>query len=203
MKFGPYTWIILKQRDGKALLLAEDIIERRSYNEDWEATTWETCALRKYLNGEFLDRFTPEDRAHIALTHNENPDNTWGRTQGEPFNTPGGNATDDYVFLLSVEEVLKYFPGLKLHKDGDGDEWWYDADNRLATKFNGNRSWWWLRSPGYTQDRAAYVDGDGHVFLSGNNVDYSEGGVRPALRVNLKSGGSSNPYKEHSDGTVD
>jgi len=191
--FGPYTWRILDERDGKALLLCEDIIERCAYNDALAHVTWETCTLRKHLNGEFLEGFSLEERARIALARNDNPDNTWGRMQGEPFNTPGGNPTEDYAFLLNVEEVLKYYPGLKLRKDCDGDEWWYESDDRLVSKHNGEAVWWWLRSPGYSQNHAAYVSCDGDVDLYGTHVRRETGGARPALWLNLESDESSNP----------
>jgi len=182
--FGEWDWRVLDVQDGKALLLSEDIIELRPYNDEWIDVTWETCTLREYLNGKFLKKFHAEDRARIALTPNYNPD-TKGTFFGERFETPGGKPTEDYVFLLSAPEVLKYFPGLKLHKDSDGDEWWYEADERLVAIFNGCGSWWWLRSPGNNQNGAAYVDNDGYVSLYGSNVNYETGGVRPALWLNL------------------
>jgi len=194
--FGPYTWLVLEERDGKALLLCEDIIERRPYHDEYTRITWETCALRAYLNGKFLDRFTPEERSRIAMTRNENSDNTWGRTQGKPFNTPGGNPTDDYVFLLGIADVLGYFPNLKPHKYMDSDKWWYEADERLIAKCGGQPSWWWLRSPGLFQNYAAFVGSDGYVSLSGRSVRDAGGGVRPALWLNLESGISkSEPCK--------
>ena len=184
-RFGNILWHVLELdvANNRVLLLSKDIIERRTYNDRPTEVTWETCTLRKYLNGEFYKSFKA-DRSRIALTHNENPDNTWGRTKGKPFSTPGGNPTYDCIFLLSVAEILKYFPGLKLHKDEDGNGWDYESDERLAAKFNNSGSWWWLRSPGGNQSGAAYVDRDGDVSLSGGSVS-GEGGVRPALWLNL------------------
>ncbi len=48
---------------------------------------------------------------------------------------------------------------------------------------------WWLRSPGNSEAKAAYVRGDiGIVKDSGNNVYLKEGlGVRPALKLDLES----------------
>jgi hypothetical protein len=48
-------------------------------------------------------------------------------------------------------------------------------------------AWWWLRSPGGAQDYAAIVHSDGSVGLYGTGVILHEGGVRPALRLNLSS----------------
>ena len=183
--FGGYTWRVLEEQDGRALLLSEDILEQRAYNDTYTDVTWEHCTLRKYLNGTFYESFNEGDRSRIALTRNDNPDNTWATYYGEHFNTPGGNTTDDYIFLLSVPEVLKCFPGLKLYKASDGEEWWYEADERLAAKFNDIGYWWWLRSPGDSQDLVAYVNSGGYVLLYGNYVDLAGGGVRPALWLNL------------------
>ncbi|MCL1951944.1 MAG: DUF6273 domain-containing protein [Oscillospiraceae bacterium] len=185
--FGQYDWRVLDVQGNLALLLSEDIIETLPYNAALKDVTWEDCTLRIYLNGAFgafYESFSEAERARIALTHNENPDNTWGTMDGERFNTPGGNATDDRIFLLSVPEVLKYFPGLKLHKDSDGNEWYYEADKQLVAKPNNGTAWWWLRSPGFTQDSAASVDSDGRFGLTGLPVNYG-GGVRPALWIKL------------------
>jgi len=49
-------------------------------------------------------------------------------------------------------------------------------------------AWWWLRSPGSSYDVAANVNTSGSVNNRGINVNYSDGAVRPALRIlNLKS----------------
>ena len=188
ISFGGYDWDKLDERtvDGKrqVLLITREVIERRAYNDKFSGATWKTCTLRKYLNGEFLKRFSEEDQARIELTRNENPDNTWGSYSGKRYKTPGGDPSDDQVFLLSVEEVLKYFPGLKLHKGISGGEWYYEQYDRLIACDKKGRFWWWLRSPGRIQNGAACVGVGGDVYLSGHTVN-SELGVRPALWLNL------------------
>ena len=209
--FGQYDWRVLDVQNGKALLLSEDIVEQRAYNDEDTDITWETCTLRAYLNGEFYENFSEEDRARIALTRNENPDNTWGTFDGKRFNTPGGNPTNDYIFLLSVPEVLKYYPGQKPHKDSYGNEYYYEEDvrlvetisnyvdsdgytynyyeedGRLVSRFSNYGSSWWLRSPGDGQNSAADVRTFGIVYLLGCFV-HEVGDVRPALWVDLGGG---------------
>jgi len=183
--FGDYDWYVLDVQGNRALLLSEDVVETRPYNTECADVTWEDCTLRAYLNGAFYESFGKEERARIALTRNENPDNTWGGWwEDEPFGTPGGNPTDDRVFLLSVEEILKYYPGLKLYREGPWAGWRYEADARLVTKSYKSRLHWWLRSPGGYQGSAAVVSYLGSVDLGGFGV-YNEGGVRPALWLNL------------------
>jgi len=178
-RFGKYDWIVLDIQNGKVLLLAADVLETRAYNDTHTTVTWETCTLRAYLNSTFYESFSEGDRSRIALTRNTNPNNTWGSYNGQQFNTPGGNPTDDYIFLLSVPEMLEYFPDTKLdNSDGDEIDW--------SQTFS-----WWLRSPGGFQSNTAIVmftGSDNYVSPLGNYVnyfDYSSGGVYPALWIKL------------------
>ena len=127
---------------------------KKKYNDAWAAITWETCTLRTYLNGEFYNSFSAEDKAKIALTHNTNLDNP-------EYGTDGGNDTEDYIYLLSIAEA-----------------------NALSDTIRSNSSGsWWLRSPGDYSYYAAFVDGeDGDVDLNGHDGD-DEYGVRPALNL--------------------
>jgi len=72
------------------------------------------------------------------------------------------------IFLLSVDEVNKYFKN----------------DEERIAKLEGKTHWWWLRSPG-DYNFAAYVGSVGSVFVNGFYVYYDTGGVRPALWLNL------------------
>ena len=74
------------------------------------------------------------------------------------------------VFLLSIDEANKYFQN----------------DAARIANYNGQPTWWWLRSPGLSSYLAANVNDDGHVNDRGYSV-YNEGGVRPALWLNLES----------------
>ena len=52
--------------------------------------TWADCALRRYLNGAFYDRFTANEKARIVPVINKNPDNPWYGTEGaEPIRKIG------------------------------------------------------------------------------------------------------------------
>jgi hypothetical protein len=56
------------------------------------------------------------------------------------------------VFLLSVNEVAKYF------KD----------DNSRVVRLDGHMRWWWLRSTGYYDDYAANVNSPGLIDATGS-----------------------------------
>ncbi|MDR2586789.1 MAG: DUF6273 domain-containing protein [Coriobacteriales bacterium] len=160
--FADIYWWVLDVQDGRALLISQDILEERAYNDKLTEVTWETCSLRAYLNGEFLNiRFSEEEQARIALSTVASKDNP-------EYETPGGSVTEDKVFLLSIDEAKRYFA----------------SDSDRVAKYQGSDSWWWLRSPGDDANRAARVYLDGSVILNGYGVDYGSG-VRPALWLNL------------------
>ncbi len=169
--FSGYEWRILDIQDDKALIITEDIIEQRPYHNAYNDITWADCALRKYLNDEFYDKFNETD-------------------------------TQDNIFLLSLEEVCKYFGDSlsKLHNPGKNQRYWFerkDENNckRLA-RLQGKEWcwWWWLRSPGRVNVKAVYIFGtDGNIGIQGNNIlkgNISDGkctgGVRPALWLRLE-----------------
>ena len=152
-------WRVLEvdREHDTALLIAERPVCDRQYHRKWENITWERCNLRVWLNGEYYDTaFFEEEKAAIVETHLSNPDNP-------KYNTPGGNDTDDRIFLLSIDEAEKYF------KD--------DTDRATGSQ-------WWLRSPGSYRSNAARVNSGGFINYSGNDVNYNYG-VRRAFKIDL------------------
>ena len=196
IQFGGLDWRLLDVQGNRALIITENIVELLPYNAEPKSVTWETCTLREYLNGEFCSKFSKEEQERIIETRISNTDNLW-------YETNGGAETTDKVFLLSLEEVDKYFGETgdymnKIRKAYAGNHpngEWVPIDDGYAfinandsdriAKFN-NEAWlWWLRSPGNTNDYAASVLLYGEVHVSGLGVGYANGGVRPALFINL------------------
>ena len=166
--FGEWDWRVLAVENGKALLITKNIIEQRPYNDEEANVTWETCTLRAYLNGEFLKKFSTQERAKICKIENVNFDNPW-------YETSGGSNTTDKVFLLSIEEVKKYFGDIQPNEE-------------RAARIRNDRAFWWLRSPGQHQDYAAYVSLDGKVPILGlvvSSIGEGTNGVRPALWLKI------------------
>ena len=198
LNFGKYSWRVLEVRNGRALLLTENVIESRAY----EGKTWEQSKLRAYLNGEYLQKFTSEEQEAIAETRVRNPYNLW-------YNIPGGNDTYDKVFLLSIEEADRYFGDgreymLGIAKSYSGDkysssdrgEWLSNQsnENRVAKAYSRKAHAWWLRSPGFIG--AAVVDVDGGVYVCGYYDISPLVGVRPAIWIDLGDSGASSDDAE-------
>jgi hypothetical protein len=192
MRFGKYDWRVLDVQNGQTLLISDKVIEKKRYHTDRVATTWEKCELRGYLNNTFYDSFG-QDKLRISESQINNPNNLW-------YGKNGGSATTDKIFLLSLEEVDKYFGNSgdyankrrKDYKDGKfvtaSDGWAFSNNHnagRVANYGSEGACLWWLRSPGNYSLTAAYVYDDGRVYVRGGRVDYDSGGVRPALWLNL------------------
>ena len=184
--FGGYDWRVLEVQGSQALLLSDKLLEIREYHKNREDISWEQCTLRKYLNNDFYNKLPSADRSRIAKRIIQNNDNPWSGTDG-------GSDTYDYIFLLSIEEVVRYFgnSGQLKNKNPNSKNSKYrihDQYNfaRIARKADGMASWWWLRSPGRDSSCAAFVHVVGYVDIDGLYVrDNCVAGVRPALWLNL------------------
>ena len=203
IRFDSYDWRILDIQGNQALIITDRIIMHSTYHHASEAVTWEASEIRQWLNSEFFASFSPADRARIVETYVVNDDNPWDFVEwGGHHNTPAGNNTRDRIFLLSIDEALRYFGDSGLVAIGStmgtnerdasaygGLQGWaiYDQYNgaRRAWDLEGSDYWWWLRSPGFLPDYAAIVYNNGRLLLGGYNVFWFAGGVRPALWLSL------------------
>jgi len=140
VKFGSYEqdgidngteaieWYVVAREDGKALLLSRYVLKLGSYHNDdktSENITWETCTLRSWLNNNFYEEaFIDNEKILInesPLINNDNP--AWG--------TVGGNDTIDKVFILSIDEIAKYFTFN--YADAKGKNYDYSSDDLFST----------------------------------------------------------------------
>lgn len=170
----PIEWLVLEKKENKVLLISKYGIEYSAYHETDEEVTWEICDLRSWLNNDFLSNsFSEQEKNMILNTRVHTNDNS-------KYGTSGGNDTIDKIFLLSIEEVEKYFKN---------DEDKVCCVTEYCKEFHGcwedHSTWWWLRSSGNDQGRAAY--GFGFISYGGAHVNDDYGCVRPALWINLKS----------------
>lgn len=191
----PIEWLVLARDGNKALLISRYGLDAQPYNKDNTSVTWETCTLRTWLNSTFYNKaFSSAEQAAILTTDVDNSKNQCY----SGWNTSGGNNTQDKVFLLSYAEANKYFgvtydnssntksrvvPTAYAIAQGE----WTSPSNKTAD--GTDAGWWWLRSPGYSQSRAADVNTDGSLYSSSVSLD--SGSVRPALWVNIEALGAT------------
>ena len=171
------TWQVLKVEDGRVLAISKYGLDMQLFNDTYEPVTWESCSLRKWLNGEFYENaFSDSEKAVIPEVPLSNPSNL-------QYGTDGGNDTTDNVFLLTQSEAAIYFPtataGVCYPTEyAIGKGVWRSSDT--------GGSWWWLRTPGLDASHFAFVGGSGHVDSAGWEVNYPDGVVRPAVWIKTK-----------------
>lgn len=168
-------WIVIaRDRDNHALLLSRYCLDALPYNEDGGDVTWEDSSIRAWLNGEFLESaFGGDPNGFICTAENKNRNGRSG--------TDGGENTTDRIFLLDVGDVTRYLPKESSRRAPVTE---YAKEQGAEYDKNGN-GWWWLRTPGKTQDMAAGVHTAGGVNYDGRDVDRTDLCIRPALWLDL------------------
>lgn len=168
-------WLVLAKENNKILVISDKALDCRPYNVIHKEITWEQCSLRKWLNDSFLNAaFSEEERALIQSS-------TVSADKNPQYSTDPGNATTDKVFLLSINEVYKYF------SDSNARECtitaYAKAHGVKPVTYGGCA--WWLRSPGSNQSFASVYSGS--VYSRGYSVSSFIFSVRPALWIDLDS----------------
>lgn len=176
-------WQVLKKEEGKVLVISSYVLDCQKYHSSRTNTTWANCSLRSWLNNTFMNEaFTAQEKAMIKSTKvsaDANPD----------YKTSPGSSTTDKVFLLSIDEAKAYFPydnvrkcspTLYAEKKGAWTKASYKTIDGKPT------CWWWLRTPGKDQKNAANIFRDGLIDYEGDDVDFTEDGVRPAMWISVE-----------------
>ncbi len=195
----PVKWRVLSNTGGQLFLLADQNLDVFQYHTEEETVTWETSTMRSWLNGyrassntggdngtdytgdNFLDAaFSAKEQNAIVVTAVVNDDNP-------DYGTDGGNDTNDRIFLLSISDVSNrnYFPS---YTNFSTNTAYVAGGGKLGKGMNGTGEpdWWWLRSPGFYNWQAAFMDWeDGSPVTDGNPVNNKTAAVRPAFNLNL------------------
>ena len=172
---SPIEWLVLEVKENEALLISRYGLHCKPYNNSCSSITWEDSYLRRWLNNNFIkSAFSEEEIKNIKFSELKNKDNHESRARG-------GNDTKDRVFCLSIDEAEQFFGSRQCKPTA------YARCHGASVNNSNNYCYWWLRSPGYHQHDATYVNPNGALYLYGSNV-YSDGlAIRPALRINLQS----------------
>jgi len=152
-----------------------------------DSTDWNSCSLREWLNNTIFYGiyFSEIERGMIACTELEQPDNP-------KFGTSGGPVTKDRLFLLSIDEVVRYFenegekPEVQTFGSAESCSWLINSD--LCSHMPVEKQGWWLRSPGMNEYFAACANIDVKkkeisIFLNGMDACLNLYGIRPAMWI--------------------
>ena len=114
-RFDPIRWRVIGLKDGAACLMADKLMDCQPYNAEDGSVIWDSSTIRSWLNSYpaeentagidyrgkgFLDTaFNNKEREALIRTRIENQPNAL-------YGTNCGNDTEDWVFLLSNNEVF-------------------------------------------------------------------------------------------------
>ena len=198
----PVKWRVLSNTGGQLFLLSDQNLDVFQYHTEEENVTWETSTMRSWLNGydassntggssgtdytgdNFLDAaFSAGEQRAIVETTVVNDDNT-------DYDTEGGNDTTDRIFLLSLTEASNrnYFPN-DISRSSTNTAYVAGGGKLGSSMYDaGEGDWWWLRSPGFDNQKAAFIEWeDCAPVADGNPVNNKNSAVRPAFNLNLEN----------------
>lgn len=190
-------WDVVDVREDKALLVSSEILAVSKYCLYQDDISWKNSMVRRFLNEEFLENaFTEQERDAILTTRiptSDNPDYCVRTEEG----------TEDKIFILSVEEVLKYLNPdkpedieRKEHEFYGEEQRWYKMNTAFVDKEPSMDVYyekdldllescpWWLRTPGKENTYISTIDCAARVDVCGEEVE-NELGICPALWVAL------------------
>lgn len=172
VKFGGYEWIVVKSEVGKSLLFSKNAVA--TLDEDFDILDngdWESSYIRKYLNDDFYNGFSAEEKNRILSVENLNE-----------VATPDGykeqSVTNDKIFLLSAKEIFNY---LKYNE-------------QLICKYNGQSCFYFVRTGlmGSSNDKITISGINAKGQIRGISEDYETGQfvydncLRPAMWVSTE-----------------
>ena len=167
-------WIVIQADESTITLISKQVLDCVPYDETkTKPSYWSSCTLRDWLGSDFASTaFSESELSLIAERANENPDN-------DEHKTLGCETTRDKVWVLSLDEALAL--------DGDtlaATPTAYALARGAYQKKGYDGTNFWLRSPGATQNQAAYISYEGKIVSRGSDVNYKNYGVRVCITVN-------------------
>ena len=174
----PLKWRVLDKQDGKLFIITEQAVEMLPYFGIY----WKHSHIGGWLNYSFIMDFTAEEKAMIvksSVSADAHPDRP---------ETDQGSATKHGVYLLSVDEVLKYFPEPEDRVCYATEYLQYESENtsHLTGLESDGRCAWWLRTALDNFSSGALIadiDGNGGVGWATHNCRLA---LRPVCWIQLE-----------------
>lgn len=96
----PIAWKLLKTKKSRMLLITETPVEVLAFNDELKNITYETSSIRTWLNDDFLEEFSEEQKSRILKSE---------------------DGLNDNIFILSEEEYQGYAETISFNTISD---WW-------------------------------------------------------------------------------
>lgn len=170
-------WIVLEKENDKALLISKYALDCEKFDlQKARFSSWKSSFIRKSLESFYKTAFVDYEQNAIATT-------TIITDENLEYTDYNGYSTQDKVFLLSIDEINKYFKSY--------EEMLCKPTN--YARFKGSYmnedgfTVWWTRSRGGCDECASYSDdiGEGYRFRTNCYGFLDDISVRPALWINF------------------
>lgn len=186
------TWLVAERTENGFLLLSTEEDISLPFDEAG-GNAWQECSLRRWLNGAFLEGFSPEERA-LLLTE-ETPvilpdqyrplEQTWDRTFACSHIAVLSDRLWERAYLAEITDTVRL---AGIHTAAE-----LAREGRLPRAGRG----WWLVTPYCpSKNLVRYVGTDGHIYFGDASAPLS---VRPVVEIRISkalagSGSRSDPF---------
>ncbi len=157
------------------------------FNKSANGNAWGTSNVHTWLNNAFYtSAFSATDKGYIKTNITRYFGTNKYDTQDDYTVTTGGSTSQDNVWLISYYEALNTYYGANLYLNKKGRAATttdFAVVNNVLMNSKGC-GYCWLRSAGNFDSRACIVEYSGILNLR-NDVNYTNGGVRPALLISI------------------
>jgi len=218
-KFEPIKWRVLEESNGESLILSERILDSQQFchdptdylafgyidmvgrNAEDRTNNYARSEIRKWLNENFFNvAFSAEEKQRIVLSTVDNSARSTNPNYNANYQNNGVNKnacedTEDFVFLLSVQEVTKKAYGFKKNpyaldkrRRKNGTDYslsqglYVSTKNKAISKKYVGNGYWILRSPDYGNYHDVFIAVDTGA-INAIDVKTTQWGIVPALRI--------------------
>ena len=149
-------WDVLERRENSLSAISHFCLDAVFFHDRWEIVSWENSTLRVWMNQTFFQKaFSDKEKKLVE------------------------NVSGDFVFLLSTEEIKRYFPGKENRRAAATD---YAAARGVLTEDGICR--YWLRTSAADPHEAVRVNYDGTIDENGTYLGkHRYVALRPAIRL--------------------
>ena len=179
-------WYVITKDGNKILLLSKYALDIMAFSTN-QSCTWDKSTLRTWANSNFYtSAFSDQEKQSILTTYVSTPPNP-------SYGTSGGSATNDKIFLLSIQEIQS----LLTSDQRTAYFTPYAFDKFSFPQYYPNMECsWFLRTPSNGKGNVSYVTDDGEIHGIITGKTYSTGtkptvndyyGFRPAMWIVLNS----------------
>ena len=207
-------WDVLDETDDSVLLISHYILDVCRFNDEYNVT-WKNSNLRAWINNDFYNNgFSESEKKRILITKVDNSQTDEYRNGIDDYPSyrkKDDTDTDDRLFVLSLDEVKKYY-GAHIIIDEYGYKHWfsngikstftpyaaqrlydervkrdeqtgYYKERKNPIKVDNTDQDWWMRTESGWNTHIIMADQEGYIGVSGV---LTYGGVRPAMWVKKK-----------------